>query len=135
MGTLSDLEMPPVGVIRGAGAFSGHHGRAPRSLRCAKRPESRAIVRLLNPLQDPPADTDRRLFGIDLFHFEEPLGIMIAKFIAQSEAAFRNGSDSAPFAVADLEHFRHQGLRRPISAAFDRAGILIFNLSSPGFKL
>ena len=69
--------MASIGVISGASAFGGDHGGAERSLRRAKRPEGRTIVRLLNPLQDLPADTDRGLFGIDLFDFEEPLGIVI----------------------------------------------------------
>src|SRR5215510_11813062 len=124
MGILSRFEMAPIGIISGTSAFGGDHGSAQRSLRRAERPESGAVVRFSNPLQDLPAYADRRLLGIDLFDFEEPLGIMIAKFITQSEAAFGNRADAAPFAVANLEHFRHQGLRRSVALAFHRPGIL-----------
>src|SRR5215831_14457375 len=127
--------MAPIGVISGASAFGGDHGSAQRSLRRAERPEGGAVVRFSNPLQDLPADADRRLLGIDLFDFEEPLGIMIAKFIAQPKPALRNRSDAAPFAITDLEHFRYQSLRRSVTFALDRTSILILNLSPPGLKL
>src|SRR5215468_10205833 len=135
MGILSRFKMAPIGVISGASAFGRDHRSAQRSLRRAKRPEGGAVVRLSNPLQDLPADADRRLLGIDLSDFEEPFGIMIAKFIAQPKPALRNRSDSAPFAITDLEHFRHQSLRRSVAFSLDGAGILIFNLSPPDLKL
>ena len=121
--------MTPVGVVCGAGAFGRNHGRAERSLRRAKRAECRAIVRFLDPLQYLPADTDCRFPGIDLFHFEEPLGIMIPKLIAQAIPALGNSTDAAPLAVANFKHFRDQVLRRAISSPFDGTGILIFNLN------
>src|SRR5262245_43318342 len=127
--------MAAIGVIGGASAFGRDHGGAQWSLRRAERPEGRAVVRFSNALQDLPADTDGRLFGIDLFDFEEPLGIMIAKFTTQPEAAFGNRSDSAPFAITDLKHFRYQSLRRSIAFSLDCASILILNLSPAGLKL
>src|SRR5262249_57337551 len=104
--------MAPVGVISGASTFGRDHGGAQRSLGRAELPEGGAVVRFSNPLQDLTADADRRLLGIDLFDFEESLGVMIAKFIAQPETALGNRSDSAPFAITDLEHFGYQSLRR-----------------------
>src|SRR4030095_10138228 len=135
MGILSRSKMASIGVISGARTFSGDHGGTQRSLRRAERPEGWTVVRLLDPLQYLRADTDRRLLGIDLFDFEEPLGIMIAEFIAQPKPAFGNRSDSAPFAVTDLEHFRYETLCRSVALSLDCAGILIFNLSPPGFEL
>src|SRR4029450_5852964 len=110
MGILSRPQMAAIGVISGAGAFGGDHGRAKRSLRRAKGTESGTVVRLLDPLQDLPADADRGLLGIDFLYFEEPLRVMIAKFVTQPVTAFRNRSDAAPFAVADLEHLRYKRL-------------------------
>src|SRR5262245_38513220 len=127
--------MAAIGVISGAGAFGGDHGSAQLGLRRAERPEGRAVVRFPNPLQDLTADADHRFLGIDLFDFKEPLGIMIAEFIAQPKPALRNRTDSAPFAIADFEHFRYQSLRRSVAFTLDRASILIFNLSPAGFKL
>src|SRR5262245_46699844 len=108
MGILSRFKMAPIGIVSGASAFGGDHGGTQRSLRSAERSEGRAIVRFPNPLQNLPADADRRLLGIDLFDFKEPLGIMITKFIAQPETTLGNRSDSAPFTITDLEHFRYQ---------------------------
>ncbi len=45
-----------VAVVGGAGAFARNHGRAQRVLRRAARAEGRALVRLLQALQDQAAD-------------------------------------------------------------------------------
>src|SRR5215831_13303276 len=127
--------MASIGVISGASAFGRDHRSAQWSLRRAERPEGRAVVRLSNPLQDLPADADRWLLGIDLFDFEEPLGIMIAKFITQPKPALGNRSDSAPFAITDLKYFGYQSLRRSVAFSLDCAGILILNLSPPSLEL
>src|SRR5215813_234638 len=127
--------MASIGVISGASAFGRDHRSAQRSLRRAERPEGGAVVWFSNPLQNLPTDADRRFLGINLFDFEKPLGIMIAKFVAQPKPALRNRSDAAPFAITDLEHFRYQSLRRSVAFALDCASILILNLSPPGLKL
>src|SRR5262245_37894304 len=107
MRVLSRSKVTSIGVISGASAFGRDHGGAQRSLGRAERPEGRAVMGFLDPLQNLPADADRRLLGIDLFDFEESLGIMIAKFIAQSKTTLGNGSYTAPFAITDFEHSRY----------------------------
>ena len=59
----SFLKMAAVSVIGGTRSFGRHHGGPQRRLRRAFPAERRAIVRLLQPLQDLAADADAAIPG------------------------------------------------------------------------
>ena len=122
------FQMSSVRVICGAGAFSGNHGCAERMFGSALLAERRTIVRFLHAFEHQAADANLRLLRVDFLRVENSVGIVIAKFIAQFVAAFRNRTDSAPFAVAHFEDFIHQILRDAIAVALNDSRILIFHL-------
>ena len=70
------LQVAAVGVVRGAGALSGDHGRAERMLRIAERAEGGAVVRLFDAPQDLAADADLGLQRGDLGDVEELFGVV-----------------------------------------------------------
>ena len=92
----SCFQVPAIGVIGSTGSLGGHHRCAQRRLRRAFLAESGAIVRLLQPLEDLPADAHRRFLRLDIVHLEEPFGVVVAVFVAELEAALRDQADSAP---------------------------------------
>ncbi len=116
------LQVPPVGVVRRARPLRRHHRRPQRRLRRAFLAERRAVVRLLQPLEHLPADAQRRLLRLDVVHFEEPLGVVVAVLVAQLEAALGDQADAAPLAVADLENVVDQPPRRRVALAAGRPG-------------
>src|SRR5215472_12098553 len=117
--------MSSIGEVRGAGSLGGNHRRAQRRLRRALLAERRTIVRLLQPLEHLPADTQRRFLRLDVIDLEAALGVVIAVLVAQLETAFGNQTDAAPLAVADLEDVLDEPLRRGIALGPHGASVLI----------
>src|SRR5947209_2916284 len=76
-------QVPPVGVVRGAGALRRNHGGPERCIWRALPPESGAVARLLDAPQNLPADADRGLVRLDVLDFEATLGVVIAVLPAQ----------------------------------------------------
>src|SRR2546423_9973505 len=99
--------MPAIRVIRGTRAFGGNHSCSQGSQGCAPGSERRTIVRLLNSLQNLPADANGRLLRVNLFDFEKPLGIVIPIFPTQLVPALGDPSHSAPLAVGDFKYAIH----------------------------
>src|SRR6266581_4914880 len=97
--------------------------------------EGGAVVRLLYSTQNETADACRGLLRIDLFYIEKPLGIVFVKFVAQLVATFRDGPDTAPFAIADFENSVDQILRDPIAVPLHDARILVLNFMGSSFQL
>ena len=64
------------------------------------------------PLQHQGADALRRFFGCHVARPEHPLGIEGGVLLAQAIAAIRDGSDPAPLAVGDFEHFAQERCAR-----------------------
>src|SRR3990172_12470684 len=84
-------------------------------LRSAQCPECRALWRFQLALQDLPGDTNWRFFRLDGADVKAAFGIESCIFRPQPPAAHRDVADAAPFAVADLEDFVDQILRRPVA--------------------
>ena len=87
-------------------------------------------MRLLQPLEDLPADADRRFLGLDVVDLEEPLGVVVAILVAQPVAALGDQADAAPLAVADLEDVVDQPPRRRVPLAAARPGAYWFSTSA-----
>ena len=114
------LEMAAVGVVGGTRPFGRDHRRPQRRLRRAFPAERRAVVRLLQPLQDLPADADRRFLRSRCSSTsKQPLGVVVAILVAQLVAALRDQADAPPLAVADLEDVVDQP---PATPGCPRAG-------------
>src|SRR5262245_45768976 len=120
--------MTAVGVISGAGSLGGYHRGAERGLRRALVAERGALVGLLQPLEDLPADAHRRFLRFQIVHLENVLGVVVPVLVAQPEAAPGDQADPAPFAVADLEHLLDQLPRRGVALASHRPAVLILHL-------
>ena len=73
-----------VAVVRRARALGRDHRRAQRLLRRAARAERRALVRLLQPLQDQAADALRRLLGARCRRRRTALGVEAPRTPARS---------------------------------------------------
>ena len=131
----SRLEMAAVGVVGGTGPFGRDHRRAQRRLRRAFAAERRAVVRLLQPLEDLPADADRRFLRLDAVDVEEPLGVVVAILVAQLEAALRDQADAPPLAVADLEDVVDQPPGRGVALGPDGPGVRVLDLGAARFEL
>src|SRR5262249_38071366 len=119
--------MTAIGVIGGASAFGGNHGRPEGMFRRAFLAEGRTIMGLLDSLEYEAADAQRRFLRPDLFNFEEAFGVMFAKFIAQLVAALGDRTDPAPFAVAYIEDLIDQPLRRQVALTRDDAAVLVLD--------
>src|SRR5262249_32855617 len=109
--------MTAVGVVGGTGSFSGYHRGTQRPLGGAFFAKRGAFVRLLQALQDLPADAHRRFLSFQVVYFKEAFGVVIPVLVAQLVAALRDQADAAPLAVADLEHLLDQFLRRGVALA------------------
>src|SRR2546421_11718269 len=94
--------MTAIGVVRGTRALGRDHRRPQRSFGCALRGERRTIARLLEPLEDLPADAQDRLAGDDGADVEQSLGVVPAVLVPQAIAALRDRADAAPLPVTDL---------------------------------
>src|SRR5262249_34506516 len=77
-------------IVSSACAFRRYHRRTQRILRGALHGESRALVRLLDALQDESADALRRLTRGLAGEREAPVGIVFLKSSAQLKATRRN---------------------------------------------
>src|SRR5579859_7863849 len=100
--------MTSVGVIRGAGALRRNHGRAERRQRGAESSKCRTIVRLLDAFQNLSADAYRGFFGVDLFHVEELLGVVLAILPAKFVSALWDPPHTTPLAVRNFKNAVHQ---------------------------
>src|SRR4051812_5169886 len=89
------LQMPAICVIGGACPFRRDHGRAERGLRRARPAELRAVVRLLESLEDQAADAEGRFLRLDVVHREPRLGVEVAIRLAEPVAAPRDQADPA----------------------------------------
>src|SRR3954452_7323875 len=113
--------MTAIGVIGCAGAFSGDHRGAERMFGRALPSERLAVVGLFYTSEHESADARCRLLGVNFLDFEQSLGVVVAELVTQFIAALRDRADTAPFAVADIEHFVDQILRDAIAVASDDA--------------
>jgi len=86
------------------GTRSGRSGVAARS-------EGRAVVLLLQAAQDEAADAFRRLGRVIPFTPKRIRGVLAAVLRPQAITALGDGTDTAPGAVAHLEHLEDQLLR------------------------
>ena len=128
-------QVAAVVVVRGAGAFGGHHGGAQRRLRRAFRPEGGALVRLLQSLEHLPADAHLGLARADVLHLEDALGIEVAELVAQLVTALGNDADAAPTPVGNGEHARDHLLRRHVAFARHGARVLILHFGAALLEL
>src|SRR5215813_2697708 len=103
--------------------------------RCALFAKGGTFVRLLHALQYKSADTQRRLLRIDFFHFEDSFSIEISEIVLQFVTAFRDRSDTAPFSVADVEHFIDQPLSGGVAVSRDDPAVLVLDFRATGFQL
>src|SRR5688572_10083763 len=119
-------EHPPVAVVCRAGSLRRHHRGAKRALRRTARPKGRTLVRLLDALENQPAETIGRLIGRVGGQLKTLLCVKRAIAIAQPKPTVWDRPDPAPLARHDLKHLADQLLRRKIPLAPDRACILVF---------
>ncbi len=119
--------MPAVGVVSGARAFGGNHRGAQRRLRRAGLSERGAVVRFLQAAKHLPADALAGFLRLDILHFEQPLGIVVAIFVAQLVSALGNDADAAPLAVADFEDLFDQLPRLQVSFPAHGPAVLVFH--------
>ena len=101
----------------------------------AERGKGGAIVRLFDAAQDFAADADLRLERVNLGDIEELLRIVRGKLLTQAVAAVRDGADAAPLAIAYLEDFGDEVLRRQIAGLVEYARVLILDDGAPLLKL
>src|SRR3974390_420242 len=99
-------------VVSCARAFGRYHGSAERIFRRALRGKRRALVRLLDALQNQSADALRRFVRGRAGKWETTVRIVLLKTPAQLKSAGRNLSQSAPLARAYFKNFRDRFLRR-----------------------
>src|SRR6476660_1897048 len=126
--------MAPIGVISGARAFGGNHGRAQRILGSTKRSEGGAVMRLFDTTQNLAADADLRFLGIDLAYIKQPFGVMLAELGTQLKSTCRNVANSSPLPVTHLEDILYQFLGRTVPLASKYPGILVFHDIAPCFE-
>src|SRR5262252_651822 len=74
-------------IVGRARAFRRYHGRTQRILRRALHRKRRTLVRLLDPLQNHPADTLRRFLRRRTRIREAAIGVVFLKASAKLEAA------------------------------------------------
>src|ERR1017187_9089806 len=96
-------------------------------LRCAKRTEGGAIVRLLDAAEDFATDAYLRLKCGDLRNVEELLRVVCCELFAQAIAALRDCADAAPLAVGHLEDLADQFLRREVAGLVEDARVLVLH--------
>src|SRR5262245_14511048 len=101
LGWLAEASVVVIGRTR---AFRRHHGSAERVLWRAGFPEGRALVRLLEPLEDQPADADVRFRHAKALDGEALFRIKFGISVAQAVAALRDRADAAPLAIGNLEY-------------------------------
>src|SRR5215469_11953798 len=122
-------------VISGAGAFRRYHGSAQRILRRALHGKSRALARLLDALQDQPADALGRFQCRLAGEGETPVRIVFLESSAELKAAGRNLAQPTPLPRGDLEDFHNRLLRRAIPFPPYGAGVLVLDLVTAFFEL
>src|SRR5690242_4331075 len=99
--------------------------------RRAKGAEGRAVMRLFHSAQDQAADANLWLFRVDLARVENPIGIEIAKLVAQLITAFWDRTHAAPFAIAHFEDLVDQILSYLVAVATNDPRILVLHFSPP----
>src|ERR1700688_1191372 len=129
------LQVPPIGIVGCTRSFGRNHRGTQRTLRSALFAESRAVFRLLDPLQYQATDTDIRFLGIDFLDLKDSFGIVVSELVAKFITALRDGAHSAPFAIANLENFIYQILGRQVAFPLHNARILILHLPSTELQL
>src|SRR5262249_14575181 len=87
----------PVVIVGGTRPLRRHHRRPQRVLRGAGLAEGRALVRLLEALQDQAADAHTRFWSLHALDGEAPLGVQRGVRRGQPEPAPRDRADAAPF--------------------------------------
>src|ERR1700751_2414548 len=101
-------------VVGRARAFRRYHGSAERIFRRALHGKRRAVVRLLDALQNQSADALRRFVRRFARKWEAAVGIVSLKTPAQLEAAGGNFAQAAPLPWGDFENLRNRLLRRAV---------------------
>src|SRR5581483_1463758 len=133
--SFSFFQMTPVRIIRGASTFGRDHSSPERGQGRALCAESRTVMRFLYSFQNLPTDADRRFLGIDLFHFEDSLRVVITIFPSEFKAALRNPADTTPFTVGDFKYVVDQFARGYVAVPSENAGVLVLSDRSSGFEL
>jgi hypothetical protein len=118
-----------------AGAFSRNHRRTHGVFGRAAGCERRAIRGPLQAFEHFGADAFGRLFGHQIAHAEDLLGIVARKFGTQAKTALRNDADAPPLAIGDFKHALDQALRGKVALVRHRADILIFGFGATLFQL
>src|SRR5437016_5423673 len=93
-----------IAVVRRAGALGGYHRRAQGVLRGAADAEGGTVGRLLQSLQDQPADALTAFIGSGARQVEAQRRVELSISFAQGESTVRNGPDAAPFSLSDAKH-------------------------------
>ena len=114
-------------VIGRACAFRRYHGSAERILRRTLHSERRALVRLLDALQNESADALGRFARRFAGKRVTAVSVIFLKTPAQLEAAGRNLAKAAPLARDYLEDVRDALLRRSVPFPPNRAAVLVFS--------
>jgi hypothetical protein len=122
-------------VVCGASAFGRDHGSAEGVVRIAPHGESGAVTWFADATEDLPGDALRlrrgslRGEGKPRFSVIGPVGF------AQSKAAQRKRSETAPLSPDDLENLLHDSLRLRVAVRANGSRILILDLATPLFEL
>src|ERR1700726_2157959 len=102
---LTGARVPAEVVVRGAGAFGGHHARADRRLRRASGAENLALPRLENAFEDLAALAGLGVGDADARYGEHLLRVVLRELVLQLESALADEAEPAPLEMrAQLEH-------------------------------
>src|ERR1035437_73540 len=130
------IRLPPAIVVIGrAGALRRNHGSAERVFRRALDRKCRTLVRLLDALQNQPADALRRLARRFARKREAAVGIILLKAAAQLKAAGRNFTQTPPLAVHHLEDLDNTFLCGAVAFAARGARVLVLHFVAAFFQL